>query len=244
MDIVNCFWEEKNLGVKTVEITISPNDSFDEEGIVKIENEYDYVVIKVPMNHSDYNFGLTKLGYTLIETQLGISKTYNTFDFNDRFIKRLIPHISESVIDSEEDFEEVVSKITPNMFTTDRIYLDKYFSSDSSCNRYQNWMRTEFQANTGIIKKINYKDINVGYTLSREEDGVIRALLGGIFKDYQSLGIGILTPAFHFITAKNCNRPFEKMVTSISSNNFPVLELYNYLGFRIYQMTYVFIKHT
>ena len=89
-----------------------------------------------------------------------------------------------------------------------------------------------------------YKDINVGYTLSREKDGVIKALLGGIFKEYQSLGFGILTSAFHFITAKNCNRPSEKMVTLISSNNFPVIELYNYLGFKIYQMTYVFVKHT
>ena len=244
MDIVNCFWEERNLGVKTVEISISPKDFFNEEDIVKIEDEYEYVVIKVPMNHPKYNFGLTKLGYTLIETQLGISKTYKTFDFNDRFIKRLITQISESVIDSEEDLEEILSKITPDMFTTDRIYLDDHFSSDSSCNRYKNWMRTEFQVNTGIIKKMYYKDINVGFTLSREKDGVIKALLGGIFKDYQSLGLGILTPAFHFITANNSNKPFEKMVTSISSNNFPVIELYNYLGFKLYQMTYVYIKHT
>jgi ribosomal protein S18 acetylase RimI-like enzyme len=243
MEIVHCFWEKENLGKIVIEVLVSQKDKFDEEEILSIEKSCDYIVIKVPMNHPEFNFGLSKLGYTLVETQLGISKKYNSFDFEDKFIKRMMPYVTDSIVQNEKELEDVVSRITPDMFTTDRIALDKQFQFESSCNRYKNWIRTEFNSRKGIIKKMYYKNNCVGFALSREKDGAITALLGGIFNEYQSYGLGLLTSSFHFITANNNNKPFEKLVTSVSSNNVPVFEFYNYLGFKIYQMSYVYVKH-
>ena len=243
MNIVDCTWEKKNLNRHVAEISVFATDVFDEGVIKDIEKRFDYIVIKLPMNHPDFNFGLSKMGYVFIETQMNISKNYSSFNFDDRFIKRLVPHVSESIVSTESELESLISNISQEMFTTDRIYLDRNFPQGSGCVRYKNWLQSEFYNKTGIIKKMLYKDKEVGFSLSRENNGTITALLGGIFENYQSYGLGMLTSSFHFFSARNRNVPFEKMITSISSNNYPVYELYNYLGFKTYQMTYVFVKH-
>ena len=243
MKIVDCFWEIENLGKKVCEISIEQTDLFNTHELERITQDYNYVVIKVPMNHSSFNFGLSKMGYVMVETQIGLSKKYADFKFDDRLVKTLVQGVDERIIFSEKELDELISHMTPDMFSTDRIYLDSFFDSNASMIRYSNWIRNEFINKTAIIKNMIYEGEIIGFGMCRDNKGVLDGLLGGIYKEKQSEGYGLLTSCFEFLVAKKYSRPFRVMHTAISSNNVPMLQIYNYLNFRIDKMTYVYIKH-
>lgn len=243
MKLVDCIWEIENIGKRTCEIVYENRDVFDASILNNSIENFEYVVVKVPMNHPKINVGLSEMGFVMIETQLSISKRFLEFNFEDRLIKHLYPHVSDQVVSTKEGLDEIIDKMTPDMFSTDRIYLDSHFSHDSSCKRYANWMKTEFYNKSGIIKKIFIDDKEIGFGMTREKGGVTYGLLGGIYESEQSEGYGLLTACSGFITAKKNNCPFKKVFTAISSNNVPMLQIYNYLNFKIDNMTYVFVKH-
>ena len=243
MKFIDCVWELENLGCRVCEISIEADDIFDERAIISKTNSFDYVVIKVGMNHPDFNFGLSRLGFSMVETQLSLSKRYKDFNFEDRLVKRFLPHVDEKIVISSEDLSRIINRITPDMFSTDRIYLDPKFDKNSSMIRYTNWIRTEYQRKTSIVKEILYDGVAIGFGMQREKDGVVSGLLGGIYEGEQSEGYGLLTACSGFLTSKNNNNPFIKVYTAISSNNYPMLQIYNYLNFKIDNLTYVFVKH-
>ena len=244
MKIVDCFWELKNLGCRVVEINIEKDDISSKNVILESINDYDYAVIKVPMNKIDFNIGLSELGFMTVETQMNISKSYKSFDFDDRLVRQVYPHLFERVIETKEELMNIVSRITSDMFTTDRIYLDPYFPKDSSRNRYVNWMLSEFEKGTSIITEFSYDGQNVGFTMYREtESGIRYGILGGVYEEFQSMGLGVATASIGLITAHKKNKPFKKIYTAISSNNIPMMQIYNYLNYKIESMTYVYVKH-
>ncbi len=243
MKVIDCVWELDNLGEKVVEINVEKHDVFNKDSLLTSMIGYDYLVVKVPMNMPDFNFGLSSLGFSVVETQMNISKRYKDFPFDDRLVKQIYPKAYIRDIETKKELDEIIDRMTPDMFSTDRIYLDPYFSHEKSCHRYQNWMRTEFDKGTSITKTF-YDDINVGLGMERKkEDGTRIGLLGGIYEQYQSEGLGLMTACVGFINAHKENQPFKIMRTSISSNNIPMMQFYNYLGFNIDSMTYVFVKH-
>ncbi len=243
MKFVDCVWELKNLGRRVCEVNIEADDIFDEREIIEKTSFFDYVVVKVGMNHTDFNFGLSRLGFSMVETQLNISMRYKDFNFDDRLVKRFLPHVDEKIVTSSDDLDGIINRITPNMFTTDRIYLDPKFDKNSSMIRYSNWIKTEFQRNTSIVKEILFDGVAIGFCMQRDKNGIISGLLGGIYEKEQSEGYGLLTACSGFLTSKKNGYPFIKMHTAISSNNYPMLQIYNYLNFKIHNMTYVFVKH-
>ena len=93
MLITNCTWDYSNLGVSTVEVSIDRNDIFTPDIFKELNLNYQYVVIKVPMCLPSFNLGLSELGFSIIETQINLSKKFIDFDFQDRFVKQ---HYSET----------------------------------------------------------------------------------------------------------------------------------------------------
>lgn len=244
MKVIDCYWELKNLGKSVAEISVESTDVFDDAFFNKINCSYQYVVVKVPMTMPLFNFGLTSMGYTMIETQINISKRYKDFDFDDRLVRIVYPHASTKRIYSKEELEEIISQITPDMFSTDRIYLDPNFPHEASSNRYINWLRSDFEKGNAIISKTYYDDLNVGFGFTHiDEQGNKHGVLGGLYEKYQDMGLGIMTAGLAFIMAHKRNTPFKIMRTAISSNNPHMLQFYNYLGFKVDRMTYVFVKH-
>lgn len=64
-----------------------------------------------------------------------------------------------------------------------------------------------------------------------------------IYHNYQNMGLGILTPCTLPLFVKNKQLPVNKIVGNISSNNRPVWELYEALGYKVTNPHYVFIRH-
>lgn len=243
MRFTDCFWELANLGKRTCEICFEDRDIFDKDYLLEVSSGYDYVVVKVPMNKPLFNIGLCDLGFSMIETQINISKKYEDFDFEDRLVKYMIKHVDQTIVDSKKDVEDILDRISPNMFSTDRVYLDPLFDRDSSRKRYSNWIRTEFLNQTAIITKNIYDGKEVGFGMHRDYNGVHMGLLGGVYESEQSEGLGLLTGCVGFLVGKKYYRPFKQLKTSISSNNVPMVEIYNYLNFKVDNMVYVFVKH-
>ena len=241
MRVIDCHWEQKNIGKKTVEITIETADHYDYPLIEKQALEYEYVVVKVPMNMPAYNIGLAKLGYTCIETQMNVGVDYRKFDFSR--VAHLYNDTTYEVVDTIDDFNAVVSSIQPGMFSTDRISIDPEFGETMGCQRYINWLTTEYESKRSQLIKVLYKNEHVGFMLIRIEDDTIDLLLNGLYKDCQGKGLGLLTPASPMMYVKKFGLQIAKETTSISSNNVPVVKLYNRLQFQLLQQTYVFVKH-
>ena len=240
MKITVCSWEKRNIGDSTLEIQVEAGDTFSEQIIIEAEKDYEYSVIKVPVNNFDFNLGLTKLGYSIAEMQMSMIVRIKDFPYNHKLIKWVYPHVSFKEAESSSDIEETLSKIQPGMFSTDRISLDPHYGEKIGCKRYLYWIQDELIGERSKLLNIYYKDNNVGFILYRGI-GTVRGLLGGIYPKYQNLGLGLLTPSALPLYLKDSVTT--KVLGDISSNNKPVWELYETFNYKVSNPQYVFIKH-
>ena len=243
MKIIDCYWEKNNLNKKTVEVEFAPSDTVSEETINELSLGYEYIVIKVPANRVDLNFILCKAGFTMIETQMTISKNYKDFNFEDKYISYIYDDVNFFEIESETDFNRLIGEITPDMFSTDRIYLDPQFGPIVSSQRYKNWLTSSFFKRENKFYEYLYKGNRVGFTMYKDENNTWKGLLGGVYENYQNEGLGMLTASSFFLYAKKKDIKMKKLVGAISSNNVPMVSIYNYLDFKLLSNNYVFIKH-
>ena len=241
MVISDCFWEIDNIGKKTVEIVIEEQDSFDSRRIFNSTLGYEYSVVKVPMNKPRFNIGLSGMGYSCIEAQINLFMSYHDFDFSK--VQNLLDDTDFDVVNNEQAFYSVISMISPGMFSTDRISIDPYFGEEIGYRRYINWITTEYKKGTAQLIRILYQGMHVGFMLVKLKNDAIQLLLNGLYKPYHKRGLGALTPAspMMFVRKNSSDILYEK--TSISSNNIPVVKLYNKLHFQIESQMYVFVKH-
>ena len=240
MKIVDCFWEIANLGKKTVELTIERADDCHLDTINDCCETYDYVVVKVPMMMMDYNVLLSQLGFVMSEVQLHMTIRPSGFDVDG--IRPWCDGVAFKPV-SPDHVEDVCARITPDMFSTDRISLDHHFGPKVGMRRYQNWIRTAVQDKHTDLVTVIYQGTEVGFMLFRIDDGVFYLLLNGLYKEWQGKRLGIITPAspLLYLHARKIN--VETVDTHISSNNVPVVKLYDRLGYSFSSMTYVYVKH-
>jgi len=238
MKITNCTWELNNLGCKVAEVDCTSDAAIDPLALEAVEKEFDYVVVKVPMLKPQINFSLSKMQYTCIEAQLSIKA--KICDLNEqRWLLENLGQVQTELINNEAELSDLLSLMTESMFTTDRIYLDPNFGPTYSLNRYRNWISSEFSRGTKLYKII-HDGVWVGFFLPKEKDGVMDGLLGGLFAQYQGEGLGIVLPLLPILI----DGDIKKYETKISSNNFPVIQVYNQCGYRFGNVEYVFVKHT
>ena len=241
MKIINCIWELANIGKRTVEIIVEPEDSFQKESIESAIADHEYVVVKVPMNKPEFNLGLSQIGFSCIETQINMK--HNVSGFNVSMVRDFYKYVDFEIVKTEQVFNSVISMISPGMFSTDRISIDPEFGLATGCNRYINWITTEFRNRKSSLIRILYKKEHIGFMLVKIEGDDLILLLNGLYKPYQGKGLGILTPASPLLYIKQEKLKVKSERTSISSNNIPVVKLYNQLLFQIESQSYVFIRH-
>lgn len=241
MKIVDCFWEKRNLGCNTVEIAIEPHDYYNDEFFLQFSN-FDYVVVKVPLNKLDFNYGLSSLSYTMIELQMEMSIKLKDFNSDNKYLQLLSSDLDMQEINSKDDLNDLLCRINPGMFSTDRISLDPHFGPVIGCQRYINWIKDEFEKESASIIKLIYKGQDVGFSMFKTGD-VVRGLLGGIYLDQQNIGLGLLTPCHLPLYFKRKNMQVKKIVGNISSNNKPVWDLYEMFGYKVLSSRYIFVKH-
>ncbi len=240
MVITDCVWEKDNLNASTVEILLETGDIDECMAIEETMQHFDYVVVKVPMNMIAYNIGLGRLGFSLMEVQMNVSSKVKGYDWSR--INLDMEEVKFEIVTNTTGLNEILDHISDDMFSTDRITLDTYFGPQIGHARYSNWIISDFKKGKSKVAMVNYHNENVGFMMFRIEGGRLHLLLNGLFKKWQGKRLGIITPASPLIYSR-FNPDIEEVKTSISSNNIPVVKLYNRLGFMLDNQNYVFVKH-
>ena len=240
MNVIDCPWELANLDCRVAEISVSADEVIDKNLILELEQKYDYLVLKNQSGVMINNMIAAELGFVLAETQLSLQKEYRAFSFEkDSMESRLIKQMSVEKIVKEEDFNELMSLMTEDMFSTDRIFLDPQFGPSYSTRRYKNWTRTEWERGSLLYKHF-FNGKYVGYSLLKLKGNELSALLAGNFIQFQNTGMGFWIPLIPKIIG---DVPFKLYTTKISSNNLAVWRLYNWQNYKVDRFEYVFVKH-
>lgn len=240
MNITECPWELDNLGCRVAEISLTQDDEIDHNVLTSIENQNDYVVIKVESGKQNINIVLAQYGYVLAETQLTLQK--NRLDWQkstDDQTQILLRQMRVERIVTQEDFDELMDLISENMFSTDRIYLDPKFGPSYSVRRYKNWIKTEWGKGS-LLYKHYFRDAYVGFSLSKLCGDSLSCLLAGCFEKYQKTGIGFWIPMIPLLYS---DINYKNYSTHISTNNYPVWQMYNRHQYQVTKFEYVFVKH-
>lgn len=243
MKIIDCKWELKNINKRVQEIDVEETDSIEVSLLPEFDDSFDMVVVKCPINKIDYNIEISKRGAFFIESQFELTKNFKTFNFEDRFIKSFMDKTNFIDVIDEKGLELILDNLPSSMFTTDRVSLDPRLGPELGTKRYKNWMRNCFYNKTASFFCDYYKDELVGYVMYKQENGIYDGMLGGLFNGAANPSLGLLTPAALPMYAKKRNLPMKAVETAISSNNLPVLRLYEYCGFSVKSIKYVFVKH-
>lgn len=240
MKITECPWELDNLGCRVAEISVKKDEVIDETAMIALETDHDYLVMKVETGNMEHNRMAFKLGYYLAETQLTMLKNKQDWHIEqDKMTSMMLKQLSIEPIQTEDDFDELMSLITEDMFSTDRIYLDPCFGPKYSVRRYKNWIRTEWERGS-LLYKHYFRGVYVGFSLSKLNGNELSCLLAGCFEKYQKTGIGFWLPMIPLIYQ---SVPHEIYTTHISVNNYPVWQMYNRHQYMVTHFDYVYVKH-
>ena len=123
MKISDCFWEERNLGVKTAEIIFEKDELIISEKLLEVESLCDYIVIKSPISRFDISHALCGFNYSFVEVQITLEKNLTLSDLDGEMGSLF----DIKLANTDEDIRFVESKINEGLFSTDRIALDSSF---------------------------------------------------------------------------------------------------------------------
>lgn len=245
MKIINATWEKRNLGCDAYEIQIERKDlkNFSEVMAELKKQDFSgaYVTVKMPVGNLEALHALEDDGFRFMETQYHLRKDLSDYETP----VMLIPYVEQlkrvEIEKNREKWQEIVDMITPEMFTTDRIYLDPLLSYGTSCKRYKNWMMDLVEKSGVRLFIVKDNDDVIAYSLEvwDMDKKVVNALLGGVFEKYQKEGYGLLS-------WDNGLRYYKKnkvsIDTDISSNNQAVFDVYMFFDYKITKQTYVLRK--
>lgn len=241
MKVTDAFWEERNLGVKTVELLINRDDSCleIEETLAACEN-YQYCVAKVEVPNVEAQRLLSKHGFYYAESSLNMYLDVRNFRLSP-LESRINKQVTYKPISSSEipRFEE---RIREGIFDTDRIFLDSEFSAEKAAQRYLNWINDERTRGTELFE-ILYKDTPIGFfTQKQVEENTYYPFLAGLYKESNAIiGVGFSVLAKPIEDAISKGGKF--ISTYVSSNNLPIVRLHIQLGFVPNHLYSVFVKH-
>ena len=89
MKIVDAVWEQRNLGVKTCEVTVEQEDTLEEVNSAcdDLSNRYEYLVFKIPSNRSDLVLPMQSKNFQLIESAVTTMTDLQNLNVSDRYAR-------------------------------------------------------------------------------------------------------------------------------------------------------------
>lgn len=126
---------------RVAEISIDKDEDVDLNGIQNLESKYDYIVVKIASNNAKAYRDIATLDYYFVENQISLLKKSTDFVIENGLVENIYNMIKVEQVQTKPELELVLNKMTPNMFKTDRIYLDSEFGPEYTLRRYKNWTR-------------------------------------------------------------------------------------------------------
>ena len=239
MEIVDAFWEKRNLGVDAVSFHIKKEDAAENvfNIIDKCQKEYQTVIVEP--TKSDIFLELQNRGFKFIECSLLMSTTSDKICI-PASIKRFQNYMNYRPASIDET--NMIRKIIENgeIFKTDKIALDPFFGVKKSGIRYSFWIE-DLLANGNTMFVITFKDEIIGFELAGLSRDVKVGYLGGMLpcQTGKMLGAAIYLPGTTYWKERGAKK-FEAMV---SSNNPSIIRVYKSYGFNVIDCKYIFVKH-
>ncbi len=242
MKIIDAHWEQRNIGVKTFEIELTSTDNMETFELSEnylLSSGAEYLVVKSPVNMPEFIFGLPKLGYTLVETAFSINLHKDKY-IVPPFITRLDRGVGVQQVLNEDKIKHLLSNIKDNLFDTDRISIDPFFTKEQSANRYFCWTRDMITSGYKLFN-VSIKDKDVGFFINKEiDEKTVYPVLAGMYPEYKDKGLGPLLLKkcidYNFIN-------YVRIVSSFVSNNLPIIKLWFNFGASLDHLAYVYVKH-
>lgn len=241
MEIVDCPWELVNLDCRVAEISLSNEDKVVDvdAALINVENNYDYIVVKMPTSSIPFHQLMNNRHYMFVENQITFQKRIEQLNIDSKLVQQYLKRTAVKRVECEEELHMLIDNLTPNMFSTDRIYLDPAFGPKYSLCRYRNWIISEYKRGT-IVMLHYFRDSLVGFSMCRLVGDVLHGLLSGVFEKYQNAGIGMFLPLIPYYYR---DYDVTTYTGKFSSNNFPVIRMHEQLWYNYIDMEYVFVKH-
>lgn len=243
MKIIKATWENRNLGRDAYEITLDRKDLKDFDATLKEIHAQNfvgaYVVVKMPVGDLKALHALEDDGFRFVETQFHIADYFEPKEMPDETAGLMKNAERVTVPKDRTEWERVISKITPDMFDTDRISLDPLLGKEIACKRYQNWCRDLFENPHSWmwVMKVDGQEVSFGLNIRDEEKQTDDGILGGVFAEFKNEGYGVS------LSCDNNKKNKVKGKTVISSNNLAMLRIYQHFGRIITKELYVLRKN-
>jgi hypothetical protein len=198
--IIDAFWEKRNLGVEVIEIEIGKKDLGDtSEIIAKIEElkvPCKLLNVKIPVASLELLHALEGIGFRFLECQLKISRSLKDYE-PPAEMQPLLEKTGVHVIEkSHAELEALLERITPGMFSTDRICLDPLWGDGRdvlSAKRYQNWISDIFFDKDIVSFYSTHNDKKISFCIAKMDciKRSVLLLLGGAFLEQDDYVAGI-----------------------------------------------------
>lgn len=245
MKIIDAFWEERNLGVSCYELEMELSDDVGAvlANLNGLENRQ-YMVAKIPSLRYDLMQLFQSKGYSFIEVSIKLEYNYKKLKYQlpqlSKGVQKLCERCTYAPMDNE-DLQQMKSEINKNIFHTDRIYIDPYFTFNQAAKRYNLWI-DDLMSKGNIPYKYIFDGNSVGFFINQKiTPRLYNSILGGVYTDYLGTGMGLPTMYASFMYFINNN--IDRAITHVSSNNPEILKLHTTFGAVIKELSYVFIKH-
>ena len=167
MKVLDCPWELNDIGKKTVQLNYTNEDIYSSEEVGEAVKNSQYLVAKVPCGNVDCLMGLQDDGFEVLETQIKLFKDLMSFVVDAKAFDNIFEDVSFCKVNGDSDFANMTNYIDENMFTTDRITLDKHFGPVVGRKRYVGWMKNEYVAKTSSFWWINKERQPIGFMMLR-----------------------------------------------------------------------------
>ena len=237
MKIVNAVWEMRNLGVRTLEITVERDDALAEIEAAVRTPDAQYVVLRVPDDRTDALLAVQNCGYRFIEGMVHLVHRLKQLEVSAP--ERRIYDAVDIVKMNTADLDELKAQVRDGMFDSDRVYLDDFFTKEQAAQRYIHWIDDELGRGTEYYKYV-YRGKTFGFFALREiGNGHYTSFLGGVYNAYRSSGLGAVVkgPEFvKFLGAKSID-------SYVSTNNIAQIRNLTAHGYEIRGLQYVLIRH-
>lgn len=237
MKKVKAIWEKKNLNLNVLEIEFDKEDKMSESLITEIE-QYDYIVAKVPIKQINLMQEIENSKFYFIETQFDLIKKLTLENMIPKRLIKISKSIESKKIANENHLDFILENVSDNMFDTDRIALDPKFGPDIANKRYKNWIISLFNSDDSEVFSIINNNNSIGFYIINVKSNSMRILLGGLYSKYKMFGLGysLVVAPINLANSKNI-----KIIKGrISSNNLPVLKIYQEYGYFINDIRYIF----
>lgn len=243
MKIVHATWEQQNLGVDTYETLVEAADT--PERYAQAEREMigaggQYLVVKTPVDRSDWLFAMSAQRYIYVETVFKIAVNRDAYCV-PQSIARFDRGLSVVKRTETTEQEAIFGRIGEGVFKSDRVSLDPYFPPERTALRYTNWIR-QMLAQGCMLYEVLHREEPIGvFIIKRINAQTVDPVLMGLYNEDQNRGLGTL---LHKKTLDTCfAQECSKITSTFVSNNAKILRVYTNVGATITDVLYTYVKH-